>query len=456
MLWLLLPILALSALWSTHAEDETCTRVCGSRPLAMSHGNSLRIVGGSNVLPGTWPWVVSFQFPTSQGPKHFCAGSLINAQWVLSSAHCFMIQKFVKVEYLKVHIGVTQRSNPGPDAQVRSIKRIVDHEHFRHEGYLNDITLIEMDKPVVCNDYIQPACLPDENLEVDSLTHCYTCGWGITQIKWRAPYADIMQEARVTIMPSDICNSSKWYDGQIIQENICVISEEAKVDRCKGDGGSPLMCRPARSERFWVVGLNSWGRGCTVGKVPGVFTATQHFYYWIQRILKNPPASALVPPFKPTPPPTKPPSTASTLFSPPAWATAPNLKRPTHMLVNGKYYGYGGKARPTYSFERPGYVATTTSRPRSTWGWYTGPKRTFPPYKFTFPPYKPTTPWYLTSTKFLGWNVRPSIIYRLPKRKPATTVKPTTQWQYQPWTTMARPQTKWQYTRRTRPSNWGK
>ncbi|XP_061496243.1 acrosin-like [Rhineura floridana] len=403
--------------------------VCGSRPLAMSHGNSLRIVGGSSVLPGTWPWVVSFQFPTREGYRHFCAGSLINARWVLSSAHCFVIQRFLKVDYLRVQIGVTQRSNPGQDAQMRSIKRLVDHEHFSHNGYLNDISLIELDQPVLCNDFIQPACLPDENLNLESLSHCYTCGWGITEIKWRAEYADILQEAKVMVMPNKICNSSDWYHTRIREENICVISNEAKIDRCKGDGGSPLMCRLRRSERFWVVGLNSWGSGCTVGKVPGIFTATQNFYYWIQRILKNPPESALVPPFKPTTPTTPPTTRLTSPFVPPAWATAKNLARPTYGLVNGVYFGYGGKARPTYSFERPGY-SPTTARPRSTWGWYTGPKRTFPPYSPT--PYRPTPSRYYSTTKFLGWNVGPSIIYRLPRRK--TTAKPQIQWQYSVWT----------------------
>uniref|UniRef100_A0A8D0E5X1 Peptidase S1 domain-containing protein n=1 Tax=Salvator merianae TaxID=96440 RepID=A0A8D0E5X1_SALMN len=262
-----------------------CDVVCGSRPLAMSHGNLLRIVGGSSVLPGTWPWVVSFQFPTREGYKHFCAGSLINSRWVITTAH---------FDYLRVQIGTTQRSKPGHDSQTRAIKRLVDHEHFKHEEYHNDISLIELDRPVECNDYIQPACLPEEDLEVETLNHCYACGWGITEMKWRAEYADILQEAKVNLISNKICNRSDWYFMKVREENICAVSEEARIDRCKGDGGSPLMCRLPKSERFWVVGLNSWGIGCRAGKVPGVFTATQPFLKWIQGILKDPPDQAQV------------------------------------------------------------------------------------------------------------------------------------------------------------------
>lgn len=47
-----------------------------------------RIVGGKEVIPGSWPWQVSLQNRYSTF-SHTCGGSLINAQWVLTAGHCF-------------------------------------------------------------------------------------------------------------------------------------------------------------------------------------------------------------------------------------------------------------------------------------------------------------------------------------------------------------------------------
>jgi len=45
---------------------------------------NVRVVGGVEAMPHSWPWQVSLQ--NSRG--HFCGGSIINQQWVVSAAHC--------------------------------------------------------------------------------------------------------------------------------------------------------------------------------------------------------------------------------------------------------------------------------------------------------------------------------------------------------------------------------
>lgn len=54
---------------------------CGLRAM------SGRIVGGAQTSETKWPWQVSLHF----GSTHICGGTLIDAQWVLTAAHCFFV-----------------------------------------------------------------------------------------------------------------------------------------------------------------------------------------------------------------------------------------------------------------------------------------------------------------------------------------------------------------------------
>ena len=50
-----------------------------------------RIVGGKDA-PKQIPWQVSFRYGVKDGWGHNCGGTLINANTILSAAHCFYSQ----------------------------------------------------------------------------------------------------------------------------------------------------------------------------------------------------------------------------------------------------------------------------------------------------------------------------------------------------------------------------
>uniref|UniRef100_A0A8C6YD61 Acrosin n=1 Tax=Naja naja TaxID=35670 RepID=A0A8C6YD61_NAJNA len=254
---ILLPLQILATVWPTHTIVDTWFQEA-------TLGMGLPRRPG----PGAWPWVVSLQLPTITGHRHSCGGSLVSdlPRWDLP--------------HWRAVIGAWKLSSLGSEVHVRYIKRIVIHEDYQRSTETSDIALMELDQPVKCSDYIQPACLPDMTVTVSLLNHCYISGWGILGKAGEKPSSVVN---RFSVAQ---CNSSGWYNGAIEEHTLCAGYEEGGADICQGDSGGPLMCQEDGSQPFWIIGLTSWGQGCGKVHKPGVYTDTQYFYPWI-KVLVN-------------------------------------------------------------------------------------------------------------------------------------------------------------------------
>ncbi|NWZ38829.1 ACRO protein, partial [Brachypodius atriceps] len=124
----------------------------------------------------SWPWIVSIQHPFSPNLGHWCGGSLVTADWVLTAAHCF--DKIENISMLYVVIGATQFTQPGPGAVVRNVKQVVIHQYYKRIDYSYDVALLQLDHPVQCSSYIQMACVADPTLKVSDFNNCWIAGWG--------------------------------------------------------------------------------------------------------------------------------------------------------------------------------------------------------------------------------------------------------------------------------------
>ena len=61
-----------------------------------------RVVNGTNVEPGEFPWMASIYSMNMSGDEYveyFCAGALINSYWILTAASCFIQPKYITQYY---------------------------------------------------------------------------------------------------------------------------------------------------------------------------------------------------------------------------------------------------------------------------------------------------------------------------------------------------------------------
>ena len=64
-------------------------------------------------------------------------------------------------------------------------------------------------------------------------------------------------------------------------------------DACEGDGGAPLVCQ-APSGRWYVEGLVSWGLGCGLEGIPGIYTRVSEYRTFIENAGSSPRSGGLV------------------------------------------------------------------------------------------------------------------------------------------------------------------
>lgn len=231
-------------------------------------GSVQRIVGGQAITIRRVPYQVSVQ----RYGSHWCGGSLITAQVVVSAAHCYYDVR--SPSQLNVRVGSTYSNRGGRLIKVSSF---INHELYTTPEQSNqyDITLIKLAARVASSDTTR--YIPLNREAVAPRTPCYVSGWGqITEKNTTLPLQlrgvqlnTIDQQACVTAnRPSPVYNS-----------NICAYARGR--DSCQGDSGGPL----AAGGR--LIGIVSWGIGCARQGLPGVYTRVSSYVGWIQRNMKN-------------------------------------------------------------------------------------------------------------------------------------------------------------------------
>ncbi|KAG7501560.1 prothrombin [Solea senegalensis] len=281
---------------------------CGQRPLfekmnkkdskedeLLESYREQRIVGGDNAEEASAPWQVMLYKRTPQ--ELLCGASLISDQWILTAAHCILYPPWNKnftIDDILVRLGKHHRAKfERGTEKIVAIDEIIVHPKYNWKENLNrDIALLHMRRPITFSDEIFPICLPSKKVARALMSKGFkgrVSGWGNLKETWNPAARNlptVLQQIHLPIVEQHTCRRSTSV--RITDNMFCAgyrPEDSLRGDACEGDSGGPFVMKYPAENRWYQIGIVSWGEGCDRDGKYGFYTHVFRMTRWMKKVI---------------------------------------------------------------------------------------------------------------------------------------------------------------------------
>ncbi|KAG8283308.1 serine-type endopeptidase activity protein [Homalodisca vitripennis] len=267
---------------SSNSPSRISGNECGRSNLQID-----RIVGGTTVALGAWPWVAAlgYRSRTRSDLQWLCGGALVTNRHIVTAGHCVIIPSTMTLSVARLgDINLDDNVSDGASPVDMQVDRTIPHPEYRTNAKVNDIAIVKLRSAVQFSDHIQPICLPSSSL-LRSNTFVgqtpYVAGWGA--LFFRGPSTKSLQQVDIDITDEESCKNAYRNERGAVIDNRVLCAGKAGKDACQGDSGGPLMLD--QGAVYYLIGVVSYGKKCAEPGYPGVYTRVTSFVDWINRNL---------------------------------------------------------------------------------------------------------------------------------------------------------------------------